>query len=168
MIETMSIVALVVGILFGLWCFGGQKISWLFTILHSSVFSTKKGFYDLYDMADDDVSYKWYTDHNRGIKKYADYLKLHAEARSSAYTTFKETYDVLVKSFLTRILPIALAPAVLFWSNWYFYLIGIAVTFIVLVAYEVAKNGVRPGFYQRLVVYTTLSTYAKKKTKADQ
>lgn len=168
MIEIMSIVALVVGILFGLWWFGGHKISWLFTIFHSSVFSTKKGFYNLYDMADDEISYKWYTDHNSGIKKYADYLKLHADARSSAYATFKETYDALVKSFVTRIVPIALVPAILFWSNWYFYLMGVATAFIALVAYEVVNNGVRPGFYQRLVVYTTLGTYAKKKTKTDQ
>lgn len=168
MIDLMSIVALVVGILFGLWCFGGQRTGWLFTIFHSSIFSTKKGFYNLYDVSDDEVSYEWYVGHNDGIKKYADYLKLHADARESAYDTFKGMYDAIIKSFVTRILPISIAPAILFWSNWYIYLIGVVTGLGLLVAYEVAKYGVRPGFYQRLVIYATLNTYAKKKSKSDQ
>lgn len=168
MIDLMSIVALIVGILFGYWCFGRQTISWLFVILHTAAFSSKKGFYNLYDMADDEVSFKWYIDHNGSIKKYADYLKLHADARSSAYTTFKSTYDTLKRSLVFQILPIALAPAILFWSNWYFYLLGVALVLVGLVAYEVAKNGFRPGFYQRLAIYTTLSTYAKSGTKANR
>jgi hypothetical protein len=164
----MSIVALAIGILFGLWCFGGQRTGWLFTIFHSSIFSTKKGFYNLYDVSDDEVSYEWYSGHNDGIKKYADYLKLHADARESAYDTFKGMYDAIVKSFLIRILPISITPAILFWSNWYLYIIGVFASVGLLVVYEIAKYGVRPGFYQRLVIYTTLSTYAKKKTKSGQ
>jgi hypothetical protein len=168
MIELMSIVALIVGILFGLWCFGQQTVSWLFIILHTAAFSSKKGFYDLYDMADDEVSFKWYIDHNDSIKKYADYLKLHADARDSAYRTFKSTYGALKKSLFFRTIPIAIAPAVLFWSNWYFYLLGVVLALVGLVVYEVVKNGFRPGFYQRTTIYTTLSTYAKNSTKADQ
>lgn len=116
---------------------------------------------------DDEVSFKWYKDHNSGVKKYADYLRLHADARESAYGTFKGMYDAIVKSYTTRILPIALAPALLFWSNWYFYLIGVSGMLVVLVIYEIVRNGIRPGFYQRLVIYATLSTYANKKAKSD-
>lgn len=165
MIDLMSIVALIVGVLVGYWCFGRQTVSWLFVILHTAAFSSKKGFYDLYDMADDEVSFKWYIDHNSTIKKYADYLKLHADARSSAYKTFKSTHDALKRSLVFRILPIVLAPAILFWSNWHFYLSGVAITVIGLIVYEIAKNGLRPGFYQRLVIYTTLSIYAKSDGK---
>lgn len=163
MIDLMSLVALAFGILFGLWCFGGQRLEWLFTMFHSSVFSTKKGFYNLYDLVDDEVSFEWYKSHNDGIKKYADYLKLHADARDSAYGTFKGMYDAITKSYVTRIVPISLVPAILFWSNWYYYLAGVAGVLILLIAREVARNGMRPGFYQRLVIFTTLSTYAKKK-----
>ncbi len=122
----------------------------------------------MYDMADDEVSYKWFLDHKSGVKTYADYLKLHADARTSAYKTFKKTHDALVKSLVFRIVPISLAPAVLFWSNWYFYLFGVVIILVGLIVSEVIKNGIRPGFYQRLVIYTALSTYAKNKTKADQ
>jgi hypothetical protein len=165
MINLMNIVALIVGILFGYWCFGKQTVSWIFVILHTAAFSSKNGFNNLYDMADDKVSYEWYIAHNKDVKTYADYLKLHADARPSAYETFKNTYDALKRSLVFRILPIALSPAILFWSNWYFYLIGVAITAIGLIAYEIAKNGFRPGFYQRLAIYTTLSTYAKSGTK---
>lgn len=167
MIEIMSIVALVVGILFGFWCFR-ETVSWLFVILHTSAFSTKEGFYDLYDMADDEVTFKYYGDHNKDIWKYADYLKLHAAARPSAYKTFRNTYNAITKSIFTRTLPIALAPAIIFWSNWYFYMTGIAITLVCLVAYELFRYGFRPGFYQRLVVYTVLSTYSKDKARSDQ
>ncbi|MGK2896248.1 MAG: hypothetical protein ACSLEY_01410 [Candidatus Saccharimonadales bacterium] len=90
MIELMSIIALIVGLLIGSWCFGGQRLNWLFTIFNSSAFSTKKGFYNLYDIVDDEVSFEWYKNHNDEIKKYADYLKLHADARESAYKIFEE------------------------------------------------------------------------------
>ena len=101
-------------------------------------------------------------------KKYADYLKLHADARESAYGSFQSTIHSLKKSLLFRIFPIALAPAIIFWTNWYFYLMGVAVIFVVLVGYEIVRHGFRPGFYQRLVVYTLLNTYVKNRTKADQ
>ncbi len=168
MIEVMNIVALAVGFLFGLWCFGRNTISWIFIIFHSSAFSTKTGFYNLYDMADDEVSFEWYRDHNSGVNKYTDYLKLHADARPSAYETFKETYDALVKSLAFRTLPIALAPAILFWTNWYFYLAGVVIILLGLTAQEVVKNGIRPGFYQHIAIYNTLSTYAKSRVRADQ
>lgn len=160
MIEVMNIVALVIGALFGLWCFGWRgTISWIFVIFHSSAFSTKQGFYNLYDAADDELSYKRFLAHGSGIKTYADYLKLHADARMSAYEVFKETYDTLVKSLVFHIVPIALVPTVLFWSNWYFYLIGVAIILTGLIVSEVIKNGIRPGFYQRMVIYETLRAY---------
>src|SRR5690606_21958091 len=61
---------------------------------------------------------------------------------------------------LLRVVPIVLAPAVIFWSNWYFYLLGVGSIFLALVGYEIALHGFRPGFYQRLVVFTVLSSSA--------
>ena len=58
MISIVNIIALVVGVLFGLWCFGRQAISWLFILLHTSNFSSKASFYELYDRADDEVSFE--------------------------------------------------------------------------------------------------------------
>lgn len=164
MMGIMSIIALVAGILFGFWCFGRQAISWLFILVHTTVFSSEAIFYRLYDRADDEITFAWYKDHNKNIKEYADYLKLHSDARESAYESFQSTYSSLKKSLLFRTLPLVLAPAVLFWSNWYFYLFGVGVALIVLVGYEIAQNGFRPGFYQRLVIYIILNKYTKGRT----
>jgi hypothetical protein len=154
----MSIIAILVGTLFGYLCFNKRVLSWLFLIFHTAAYSSKKRFYNLYDIVDDDVSFEWYTGQNDSIKKYADYLKLHAAARPSAYKTFKSTYDLLVWSLFTRTLPIAFAPAILFWSDWYFYLIGVAMVVTGLIGYEVTRNGLRPGFYLRLAIFSTLNT----------
>lgn len=162
MINTMEIIAIVAGVLVGLWRYGRQAISWLFIIVYSLAFSSKTSFYELYDRADDELSFEWYKDHNKNIRKYADYLKLHADARSSAFGSFRKTNEALKRSLLFRVIPISLLPAILFWTNWYLYLIGVVVIVVVLVSYELARHGVRPGFYQRLVVFTILSTYAEK------
>lgn len=164
----MSTIALVAGMLFGFWCFGRQAINWLFILIHTTAFSSRAIFYELYDRADDEISFKWYKDHNKNINEYADYLRLHSDARESAYESFQSTYSSLKKSLLFRVFPLVLTPAILFWSNWYFYLIGVSATFIVLVGYEIARHGFRPGFYQRLVIYTVLNTYVKNYTKAAQ
>lgn len=161
MIGVMNIVALVAGIILGLLFFSGQTVSWLFIILHSSVFGSKKGFYGLYDVADDEVSFKFYKEHNKNIHNYADYLKIHAKAHDSAYKIFKSAHSTIVRSLLFRIIPIATIPTALFWSNWYLYLVGLLTSLICLVVYEISKNGVRPGYYQRLVIYTVLNTYQK-------
>lgn len=160
----VSVIALVAGILFGFWCFGRQAISWLFILVHTAVFSSEDTFYKLYDQADDEVSFEWYKDHNKGIKEYTDYLKLHSDARESAYELFQSTYSSLKRSLLFRVFPLALAPTVLFWSNWHFYLIGVGVILIAFVGYEIAQHGFRPGFYQRLVIYTILNRYTKGRT----
>lgn len=168
MMSVVSTIALVVGVLFGLWCFGRQAVSWLLILVHTSMINSKASFYELYDRADDEVSFEWYKDHNKDTKKYADYLKLHADARESAYASFERTSRSLKKSLLLRVVPIALAPAIIFWTNWYFYLAGIGIIFVMLVGYEVARHGFRPGFYQRLVIYTILNTYTKNLAKAAQ
>jgi len=168
MIKIVNVIALVVGVLFGLCCFRRQAISWLFILVHTSTLNSKAGFYELYDRADDEVSFEWYKDHNNATNSYADYLKLHADARESAYASFQRTSRSLKKSLLLRVVPIALAPAIIFWSNWYFYLLGVGSIFMALVGYEITRHGFRPGFYQRLVVFTVLSSFAKRRTTAAQ
>lgn len=167
MIGIMNIVALVIGSLVGLAFFGGKEITWLFVTLYMASYNSKSKFYDLYDVTGDEVSFKWYVDHNSDVHNYADYLKLHADARPSAYKTFCRTYKSLKKMLLWNI-PIILAPAILFWSNWYFYLAGVAMMFVAVVAYDFAKNNFQLNYYQRVVIFSMLSIYHKNKAKSDQ
>jgi hypothetical protein len=168
MIGIMSVIAFLVGVTFGYLFVGKEKIGWLLGIFHTSSFSSKEGFYSLYDMADDELSFKLYKDHNKTIKKYADYLKVHADARSTAYKSFKHTNNLLKNILVFRVLPILLIPAIIFWSNWYYYLAGVAISVVYFIGYEIYKYGIRPGFYQRVIIFTILSGYYRDKSKADQ
>lgn len=156
----MAILGVIVGIFIGLYCYGRQTISWILIVLHTAAFNSKLNFYLLYDAADDETSFKFYKAHNATIKNYSDYLKLHATAHDPAYEIYHNTIRGLKRSIL-KIVFISLAPAVLFWSNWHYYLIGVVMIFVVLVLREVVKNGTRPGFYQRLVIFTVLNTFNK-------
>lgn len=165
MIETMNYIALIAGILFGFFFIGRQKINWLFIFLNSSPFSSKEGFYDLYDLADDEVSFQWYFGFENKVKKYADYLKLHAEARPTAYEEFRKSYDAITRA-LIYIVPITIAPAILFWTNWYLYILGVFASLVAITGFGIAKNGLQPGFYQRVVIFTVLDKYVKSKQKS--
>jgi len=167
MIGIMNIIALIIGIAVGVGFFHGKEITWLFITLYMAAFNSKEKFYDLYDVTDDELSFAWYVDHNADVSNYADYLKLHSEARPSAYKTFNRMYKSLKRMLLWNI-PIILAPAILFWSNWYFYLAGVAMAFIGFVAYDFAKNSFELNYYQRVVIFSMLSIYHKNKVKSDQ
>lgn len=162
MIESMDLVALAIGILFGLLIFRKSTIDWILMLLHAGAFSNERNFYGLYDKLDDEESARMYKDHDKSVTKYADYLKLHAAARSSAYKTFGEMRKNLIRSLLLKVIPISLTPAVLFWNHWYFYVIGVAIALVIALAGELLRYGYRPAAKQRSVIFTTLSSYSKK------
>lgn len=166
MIGLMAILAVIVGILVGLFCYSRQTISWILIVLHTAAFRSKQNFYQLYDAADDETSFKFYRTHNKTIEKYADYLKLHAKARDSAYGVYQNTIRGLKKS-LVKVFLISLVPSALFWSNWHYYLLGVVIVLVALILREIVKNGTRPGYYQRLAVFNVLNTYAKSAVPED-
>lgn len=168
MIESMDIVALVIGILFSLLIFRKSTIDRILVLLHTGAFSNKRNFYGLYDKLDDEDSARMYKDHDKSVTKYADYLKLHAAARSSAYKTFGEIRKNLVRSLLFKVIPVSLIPAILFWNYWYFYVIGVLITLAIALTSELLRHGYRPVAKQRAIIFTTLSLYLKKKSNKDQ
>lgn len=157
----MVTITVIVGILFGLWCYGRQAISWAFILFHTAAFGSRQDFYNLYDAADDETSFKWYRAHNQSVKKYADYIRLHSDAHDASYKIYQNTVRSLKRSMLVKIMPISLLPTVLFWTNWYYYIIGVVLAIVYLVIYELVRNGLRARFYQRLVIFTVLNTYSK-------
>jgi hypothetical protein len=117
----------------------------------------------MYAAADDEVTYEFYTDPSGAIKNYADYLRLHEAAKATAYKRFRYFYNNLVKGLFYRMLPISLAPAILFWSNWYYYVLGLGFGILGLALYKYFFKGGKIGFYQRLIVYAVLSNYLNDK-----
>ena len=169
MIDSMEYLALGVGVLFGLvYLQLSQAIDWILVVLHYMFFRSKENFYGLYDNTEQESVYEHlkYTE-TLDVKDYADYLRLHQAARPSAYKRFRKYYDALVKVLLVRVAPITLLPAILFWSNWYYYVEGLLIAFIVLALYAILVKPRGAGARKRLMVFAVMRDYLKdnKKTK---
>ena len=169
MIDSMEYLALGVGVLFGLvYLQLSQAIDWILVVLHYMFFRSKENFYGLYDNTEQESVYEHlkYTE-TLDVRDYADYLRLHQAARPSAYKRFRKYYDALVKVLLVRVAPITLLPAILFWSNWYYYVEGLLIAFIVLALYAILVKPRGAGARKRLMVFAVMRDYLKdnKKTK---
>lgn len=169
MIDSMEYLALGIGLVFGVSYlrFSGS-MDWLLIVLHYMFYRSKDSFYGLYDNADKESSYermKILAPQSMG--SYAKYLKIHQEARHSAYKRFTRYYSSLTRFLLVRTLPILLLPAVLFWGNWYYYVAGLLAAAILLGLYVVIVKPSSAGARKQLLVLAILKSYLKdqKKTK---
>ena len=144
MIDSMEYLALGAGLTFGLvYLHLSQAIDWILVVIHHAFFRSKESFYGLYDNTEQESVYEHlkYTE-TIAVKDYADYLRAPHAARSSAYKRFRRYYDTLVRVILVRVLPITLLPAILFWSNWYYYIGGTLIAFTVLTLYAIIVSPV--------------------------
>ena len=169
MIDSMEYLAFGIGLVFGASYlrFSGST-DWLLVILHYMFFRSKDSFYGLYDDADKESSYeRMRISAPENMGSYAKYLKIHQEARPSAYKRFTRYYSSLTRFLLVRTLPILLIPAILFWSNWYFYIAGALVAVILLTLYVIIVKPNSAGARKQLLVLAILKSYLKdqKKTK---
>lgn len=165
MIEVMSIVAVILGVAISAYWTRQNTIAWFFQLIHLWRFRSKDAFYVMYDEADDRVSYEWYFSNGKKLKKYSDYTRLLSNARDTAYDSFSHTHAELQKMVLLRIFPYIFAPAILFWSYWYLYVLGALGMIIIRMLYDLIVRGYRPGFYQRIAIYAVLSDYENKQVK---
>ena len=169
MIGSMEYLGLSAGVLFGLvYLHFSQAIDWILVVLHYAFFRSKDSFYGLYDNTEQESVYEHlkYTE-TIAVKDYADYLRIHQSARPSAYKRFRKYYDTLLRVILVRVLPITLLPAILFWSNWYYYIGGILIAFTVLAFYAIIVKPRGAGARKRLMVFAVMRDYLKnsKQTK---
>lgn len=170
MIDTMEYLAFGIGALFGLIYLQRSKaIDWILVVFHYMPIKSKVSFYGLYDNTEQESAYRYLKDEDDpDIKNYADYLRVHQAARPSAYERFRKYYDALAKMLLVRVAPIALLPAILFWSNWYYYVCGVLIALVVLSFYALIVNPRGAGARKRLMVFTVMRDYlADIKTTQD-
>lgn len=169
MINSMEYIALSVGAVFGLLYLQlSQAIDWILVVFHYMFYRSKESFYGLYDNTEQESVYEHlkYSE-TISVRSYADYLRIHQAARPSAYKRFRKYYDTLVKVLVVRVAPITLLPAILFWSNWYFYIAGLLAALVVLMLYSVIVKPRGAGARKRLMVFAVMRDYLKdqKKTK---
>lgn len=158
MMYVMEYVAFLAGIIVS-WAMLGGFIDILLTLLVFVLYRSEPRFNSLYNLADDESTYLLCD--KKIAASYADYLRLHDATKKSAYKLFRRHYDSVMKLVITRYLPIILLPAIPFWTNWYWYVIGVFVTLTALICYRlyVKRNGV--GFYQRAMIFTIIDGYIK-------
>lgn len=166
MIHPMQAVAITAGALVGWWIFSGSRIDYVLTLLYFAHNRSKRAFNAFYDIADDEATF-WLNQDNAetNIDTYADYLEMHQAARETAYARFRTFYNALLKLLLTRMLPILLTPAILFWSHWYWYLLGTLIMLAAIVVHKTFIRGYKIGFYQRMIVGAILSNYQKEQIR---
>lgn len=163
----MEYLALGIGSLFGLvYLQLSQAIDWILVVLHYMFYRSKESFYGLYDNTEQESVYEHlkYTE-TLDVKSYADYLQIHQEARPSAYERFRKYYNTLVKALVVRVAPITLLPAILFWSNWYYYIGGLLIALVVLTLYAVVVKPQGAGARKRLMVFAVMRDYLKDQRK---
>lgn len=166
MMESMEWLAIGAGALIG-YIFLSTNVDYFLIVLYYALFKSRIGFDAMYDTADDEATYKYFKSKVKYFNTYADYLRIHKAAQPSSFKRFRRYYDALVEMLLTRIAPIVLLPAVIFWSDWYYYLVGVLAVLIGLIGYKRFVRRSRVGMYQRLMVLAVLCDYIKdtKKTK---
>lgn len=169
MMNDMEYVALIVGVLVGLIYLPiAQAIDWILVVFRYMSLRSEDAFYGLYDITDDETTYEYlkFTD-LADIKTYADYLRIHRAARPSAYKRFRKYYGTLVGFLLTRVAPITLLPTIIFWSNWYYYLLGLLFALLLLVAYALILKPRGAGARKRLMVFAVIRDYLKDSKKTN-
>lgn len=164
MMEIMEWLAIGMGALIG-YIFLSQKVDYIMIVSYYTLFKSRIGFDAIYDTADDEATYKYFKPQVNEFQTYADYLRIHKAAQPSSYERFRRYYDSIARMLLIRIAPIVLLPAVIFWSNWYYYLIGVLAVFVGLIGYKRFVKRNRAGQYQRLMVFAVLRDYIKDSKK---
>lgn len=162
MMESMEWLAVGIGALIG-FIFLSPNVDYILIVLYYALFKSRIGFDVMYDAADDEATYKYFKAKAEELNTYADYLRIHNAAKPSSFKRFRRYYDTLVKMLLTRTVPIVLLPAVFFWSNWCYYLVGVLAVLVGLIGYKRFVKRSRVDMYQRLMVLAVLCDYIKDK-----
>lgn len=160
----MEYIAFGVGLVIG-FVFLRTRIDYILIILSYVLFKSRHGFDAMYSAADDETTYNYIKPDIGLIKTYAQYLRIHASAQPSSHERFSRYYKTVAKMLYVRVIPILLLPTIFFWSNWYYYLIGIATVLLGLLTYRRFVKGYSFGTYQRLIILAVLKDYMATNNK---
>ncbi len=164
MMTSMEVFAAVAGGVICWIAFRGMRLEYLLIWYHMGRYRSEEAFLDLYDLADDSTTHKYVAE----TKSYADYLRGHQDARNEAHGKLVHYLDG-IRAILLRVVLLVLAPAVIFWAGWYWYLLGVVVVLLALLTHRVGIKRHRIGYVQRTVIGSIMLAQwdsAKKKTRS--
>jgi hypothetical protein len=165
MMMPMELLAIATGMIVCWIVLADRRIDFVLILFYFVHVRSRGAFEALYENADDEATFSLNNHSELDIKTYADYLRLHQAVSQTAYSRFLGFYDKLVRLLLIRMLPVLLLPAILFWSRWYFYLLGTLVAGGIIVIYKTFIVRRKVGFYQRMLIGAILANYQKEQKK---
>lgn len=163
MIRIMEILAIIAGIVVGRVVLSGRRIDYVLILVHFAHIRSDAAFGAIYDNADDEATFSLNNKSGLGVKSYAEFLLLHNAVRKTAYTRYRRFYDSLLRLVFIRILPILVLPAILLWSRWYLYLLGVTFASVMIATYSTLILKHKAGFCQRILVGAVLAGYLKER-----
>lgn len=159
MMELMEYVAIITGLLIGWWTFR-KFINVIIGVLIFTPYHSKPRFDYLYSLADDRITYEVLG--NSKIKSYVEYLRIHEASKKSAYKYFIHHYTEIIKVIIIKVAPRALMPAILFWTNWYWYILGVILSIVLSIIYRLHVDNYGIGFYQKSMIIMIMNQYMKE------
>lgn len=161
----MEYVALFSGILIGfLYLRRRMVFDWVLIYFVFHKYRDRKKFYHLFDLLKDEIIMQ-YIDGLGIVNNYDDLKKIHKEARPSAYKKSRYYYGYVTRMVFTRVVPICLFPAIIFWNNWYYYIAGVLAIMACLLLYI---SIVEPGGFARrrdTIVIGVINKFIEEKDK---
>jgi hypothetical protein len=115
-----------------------DKLDEIIVVIEGWQHRKEEDFYVFYDLMSEGV-YQFFIDTIKDpkIKTKEQFYNLHDSARSAMYGIFSHYRVNATKDVIYRVLPLILLPAILFWSYWYFYIIGVVLATVLLIVYKI-------------------------------
>jgi hypothetical protein len=115
-----------------------DKLDEIILVFESFQHRKKEDFYVFYDFMSEGV-YQFFIDTIKDpkIKTKEQFYRLHDSARGAMYGIFTHYRVNATKDVMYRVLPLILLPCILFWSYWYFYIIGVVLAAVLLIVYKI-------------------------------
>lgn len=115
-----------------------DKLDEIIVVIEGWQHRKQEDFYVFYDIMSEGA-YQFFLDTIKDprVKTKEQFYKLHDSARGAMYGIFNNYRINATRDVIYRVLPLILLPAVLFLGYWYFYIIGVALSAILLIVYKI-------------------------------
>lgn len=157
----MQIVAGLTGIIVG-GLVGWRIKDFCLLLAYLQRYRLKTTFTQFYELHDGEDSYKSLKLHVPTVKSYAQYLKLHQEARPKAYVIFRDYYTQALRYTAWPLLVLLLVGLV-FGSNIATYSICSLSILVVIIALRRIQSRRRADFYTRSMMSAILAEFYEQK-----
>ncbi|MES2971458.1 MAG: hypothetical protein V4702_04000 [Patescibacteria group bacterium] len=157
----MDSALVVIGVFAGLWLMW-RCADLLLILYYQSRYQDKESYLALYDLLDDEYSYKVMQRQDPIIATYDTYLKLHQQARKDAYKYFIRYYHRVSRNVALHCILFLFAPSLVLFSKALWFAIPALVVFVLGVFYKRFVKKIDTDFAGRMMLAAVLKQYLAK------